>query len=109
MDNQRKSVNNKIKLWKSTPQQSKVKDMIYMKKLLAICSIFFTVCTAFTSCGSDDTDYDSNDRSESTTMFSNSVGEHVSDAVQGAGEAGGDLIKGVTDAVGDIVSGLDGD
>ena len=66
-----------------------------MKKLLAICSIFFTVCTAFTSCGSDDTTYDSNDGTTSVTIDDNSVGEHVSDAINGVGEAGGNII--VTD------------
>ncbi len=80
-----------------------------MKKLLAICSIFFTVCTAFTSCGSDDTTYDSNPESITSTMDDNSVGEHVSDAINGAGEAGGDIIEGITDAAGDIVDGLDGE
>ena len=80
-----------------------------MKKLLAICSIFFTVCTAFTSCGSDDTTYDSNNDTTSVTMDDHSVGEHVSDAIHGAGEAGGDIIEGITDAAGDIVDGLDGE
>lgn len=79
-----------------------------MKKLLAICSIFFTVCTAFTSCGSDDTTYDSNKDTTSVTMDDHSVGEHVSDAIHGAGEAGGEIIEGITDAAGDIVDGLDG-
>ena len=79
-----------------------------MKKLLAICSIFFTVCTAFTSCGSDDTTYDSNDGTAAVTMDDDSLGEHVSDAIHGAGKAGGELIEGVTDAAGDIVDGLDG-
>ncbi len=80
-----------------------------MKKLLAICSIFFTVCTAFTSCGSDDTTYDSNPDNRTTTMYGHSAGEHVSDAINGVGEAGGEIIEGVTDAAGDIIDGLDGD
>ncbi|MBR4628495.1 MAG: hypothetical protein IKO47_12540 [Ruminococcus sp.] len=80
-----------------------------MKKLLAICSIFFTVCTGLTSCGSNDTEYDSNDGTTYSTMNDNSVGEHVSDAIHGAGEAGGSLIEGITDAAGDIVDGLDGE
>ena len=80
-----------------------------MKKLLAICSIFFTVCTAFTSCGSDDTTYDSNHESITSTIDGNSVGEHISDAINGAGEAGGDIIEGITDAAGNIIEGLDGD
>jgi len=109
VDNIEKSVNNRITLWKSSPQPSKVKDMICMKKVLAICSIFFTVCTAFTSCGSDDTSYDSNNGTAAVTMDDDSVGERVSDAIHGAGKAGDDVIEGVTDAAGNIISGIAGD
>jgi len=91
------------------PTVNKSKGYDCMKKLLAICSIFFTVCTAFTSCGSDDTTYDSNDGTTSVTMDDNSVGEHVSDAINGVGEAGGNIIEGITDAAGNIIDGLDGD
>lgn len=80
-----------------------------MKKVLAICSILFTVCTAFTSCGSDDTSYDSNSGTAAVTMDDDSVSERVSDAIHGAGKAGDDIIEGVTDAAGNIVSGITGD
>ena len=83
--------------------------MICMKKVLAICSIFITVCTAFTSCGSDDKTYDSNSGTAAVTMDDDSVGERVSDAIHGAGKAGDDIIDGVTDAAGNIVSGITGD
>lgn len=78
-----------------------------MKKILAICSIFFTICTAFTSCGSDDTPYDSN-KDSAVNRSTNSAGEYVSEAVSGVGDAGKDIIEGVTGAVGDIVDGFDG-
>ena len=80
-----------------------------MKKVLAICSIFFTVCTAFTSCGSGDKTYDSNPDNRTTTMYGTTAGEYVSDAIHGAGKAGNDLIDGVTDAAGALVDGLDGE
>lgn len=78
-----------------------------MKKILAICSIFFTICTAFTGCGSKDTPYDSNNDKD-VNRSTNSAGEYVSEAVSGVGDAGKDIIGGVTDAVGDIVDGFDG-
>lgn len=83
-----------------------------MKKYLAICSILFTICTAFTGCGSSDTPYDSNHTSEYETRYdeddTRSAGEDVSDAVDGIGDAGEDIIDGVTNAVGDIIDGFDG-
>ncbi|HEZ7985484.1 MAG TPA: hypothetical protein RWO09_00940 [Ruminococcus sp.] len=78
-----------------------------MKKILAICSIFFTICTAFTGCGSNDKPYDSN-KDSNVNRSTNSAGEYVSEAVSGVGDAGKDIIEGVTDAVGDIVDGFDG-
>lgn len=79
-----------------------------MKKILAICSIFFTICTAFTGCGSNDTPYDSNKDHSSNKSGTDSVKEYVTDAVDGVGDAGKDIIDGVTNAVGDIVDGFDG-
>ncbi|HRR77012.1 MAG TPA: hypothetical protein P5191_09415 [Ruminococcus sp.] len=81
-----------------------------MKKLLAICSIFFTVCATFTACGSDDTTYDSNNDSAvvSEDRDDHKIKDHAKDAVDGAGDAGKDIIEGVTDAAGDIIDGLDG-
>jgi histone chaperone ASF1 len=89
-----------------------------MKKLLAICSIFFSVCATFTGCGSEDTPYDSNNDSVVSSdekngrdddRKSDSVGDHVDDAIDGVGDAGDDIIKGATDAADDIVDGLDGE
>ena len=83
-----------------------------MKKYLAICSILFTVCTAFTGCGSSDTPYDSNPTSENGTRYTeedtNSIREDITDAADGIGDAGKDIIDGVTNAVGDIIDGFDG-
>lgn len=82
-----------------------------MKKYLAICSILFTVCTAFTGCGSSDTPYDSNPTTEKATRYteetSSSIREDITDAVDGIGDAGKDIIDGVTNAVGDIIDGFD--
>lgn len=80
-----------------------------MKKILAICSIFFTICTVFTGCGSNDTPYDSNKDHSSDERGTDSVKEYVTDAIDGVGDAGKDIIDGVTNAVGDIVDGFDGD
>lgn len=84
-----------------------------MKKLLAICSIFFTVCATFTACGSGDTTYDSNEDSAVVTEERDgrdkTVKDHAKDAIDGVGEAGKDIIEGVTDAAGDIIDGLDGE
>jgi len=109
VDNRGKCVNNKITLWKSCPQRKNAKDMISMKKHLAICSIIFTICATFTACGSDDTTYNSNsDSSYVNEDRDESVKDHVDDAIDGVGDAGGDLIEGVTDAAGNIIDGLDG-
>ncbi len=87
-----------------------------MKKLLAICSIFLTVCATFTGCGSENnSDADHRDSSAVTDDRSdmdrdeNSMGDRVNDAVKGAGEAGDDIIEGATNAIGDVIDGLDGD
>ena len=135
MDNQGKRVNNKFKLWKTSPQRSIVKDMICMKKLLAICSIFFSVCATLTSCGdNNDGHYTDNGngaviedgtiekKDEITTKkkAKDSIRDRVDDAVDGAGDAGKDivdgagdagkdLIDGAKDAADDVIDGLDGD
>ncbi len=84
-----------------------------MKRLLAICSILFTVCATFTACGSGDTTYDSNSDSSSViderSHRDDSIKDHAEDAVDGVGEAGEELIEGATDAAGDIIDGLDGE
>ena len=89
-----------------------------MKKLLAICSIFLSVCATLTGCGSGDTPYDSNNdsvvssddkRGRDDDRKSDSVGDHVDDAIDGVGEAGKDIIDGATNAADDIIDGLDGE
>ena len=121
-------------LWKETPQQFIVKDMICMKKLLAICSIFFTVCAALTSCGNNNDGHYTDDgtgivtehsttgkKYESTTeRRDNSAEDRLDDAADGAGDAGKDIVSGVGDAgkdlidgaqnaVDDVIDGLDGE
>lgn len=78
-----------------------------MKRFLAICSIFFSVCFCFTGCGSSDTPYDSN--SERDYSSRRDAGEFASDVISGVGEAGGEMIEGVTDAAEDIIDGFDDD
>ena len=107
-----------------------------MKKLLAICSLFFTVCVTFTGCGDNESSYASGHDvmpethteiitdspstgrvTEKTTERrrhdddgrDNSVGDYVNDAVDGVEDAGEDIIDGAGDAVEDVVDGLDGD
>lgn len=105
-----------------------------MKKLLAICSIFFTVCTAFASCGdnndghyTDDgngavVDQTTTDRKyESTTAATkSSAKDRLEDAADGAGEAGMDIVSGISgagkdlidgaqNAVDDVIDGMDGE
>ena len=111
--------------------------MICMKKLLAICSIFFTVCTALTSCGDNNSGHYTDDgngtvidhttttvKHESTTAVNTTkdssfkdraedaadgVGEAGKDIVSGVGDAGKDLIDGAKDAVDDVIDGMDGE
>lgn len=103
-----------------------------MKKLLAICSIFFTVCATLTGCGdnndghyTDDgngsvTEEYTTDKKYESTSDDHSVRERIDDAVDGAGDAGKDIIDGagdagkeavdgVKDAADDIMDGLDGE
>ncbi len=87
-----------------------------MKKLLAICSIFLTVCATFTACGSENNSGTSDRESSAVTddrkdvdKDKDSAGDRIDDAIDGAGEAGDDIIEGATDAVDDVVDGLMGD
>ncbi len=114
VDKRGKCVNNKLTLWKTTPQQLRRREAICMKKLLAICSIFFTVCTAFTSCGAEDAKYET-DGTERTTYVedkderdNDSAGDYAKDAIDGAKDAGKDLVDGAGDAADDIIDGVDG-
>lgn len=121
-------------LWKKVPQQLIVKDMICMKNLLAICSIFFTVCTALTSCGDNNSGHYTDDgngsvidqtlttvkhESTTTTMyeskikdksedFADGVGNAGKDIVSGVGDAGKEIIDGAKNAVDDVIDGIDG-
>lgn len=87
-----------------------------MKKLLAICSIFLTVCATFTACGSENNS-DKSDREKSSVTDDrrdmdkdkDSAGDRVDDVIDGAGEAGDDIIEGATDAIDDVVDGITGD
>jgi hypothetical protein len=107
-------------LWKKTPQQFIVKDMICMKKLLAICSIFFTVCTTLTSCGDNNSGHYTDDgngavidqttttvkhESTTTTMHKSTVKDRAEDAADGIGDAGKDIVSGVGDAGKDLIDG----
>ena len=98
-----------------------------MKKILAICSVFLTIC-AFTSCGSESgssmngdtrhesyaSNYDSTgDRRDDNvgdyvSGAADEVGEAGKDIVTGAGEAGKDLIDGVESAADHVIDGVDG-
>ena len=106
-----------------------------MKKLLAICSIFFTVCATLTGCGDNNDGHYTDDgngaviedsttekRYESTTepTRTNTIKDRVDDAadgigdagkdiVGGAGDAGKDIIDGAQNAADDVIDGLDGD
>ena len=106
-----------------------------MKKLLAICSIFFTVCATLTGCGdnndghytddgngsviedrtSDKTyeshtdkkdDHDISDRADDAA---DGLGDAGKDIVDGAGDAGKEIIDGAQNAADDVIDGLDGD
>ncbi|MBR6967957.1 MAG: hypothetical protein IKH78_05435 [Ruminococcus sp.] len=94
-----------------------------MKKLLAICSIFFTVCATLTGCGDNNDGHYSDDgngivtehvttekRYETTAeRTTDSVRDRVEDAADGIGDAGKDLIDGAKNAADDIIDGADGE
>lgn len=102
-----------------------------MKKLLAICSIFFTVCATLTGCGDNNDGHytddgngavieDSTTGKKYETTADNDIRDRVDDAadgigdagkdiIDGAGDAGKEAIDGAKDAADDIIDGLDGD
>ena len=106
-----------------------------MKKLLAICSIFLTVCATLTGCGDNsdghytddvngtvitenttDKEYKSTtDRKDDDSIrdrvddAADGVGDAGKDIVDGAGDAGKELIDGAQNAADDVIDGLDGD
>ena len=100
-----------------------------MKKLLAICSVFFSVCAAFTSCGDMDDhsdvdndygiqiptteeDYESKyERREDTTSRNKvkDAGDYAGGVIDGVEDAGEDIIDGAGDAAEDVIDDIDGD
>ena len=102
-----------------------------MKKLLAICSIFFTVCATLTGCGDNNDGHYTDDGNGAViedsitgkkyeTIADNDIRDRVDDAadgigdagkdiIDGAGDAGKEAIDGAKDAADDIIDGLDGD
>ena len=93
-----------------------------MKKHLAICSIIFTVCAAFASCGDMDGKYDvDNDGivNSSSSMYESryderrddrkDAGDYVSGVIDGVEDAGEDIIEGAGDAANDVIDGVKGD
>ena len=104
-----------------------------MKKLLAICSIFFTVCATLTGCGDNNDGHYTDDGNGSVVEDTNtdekyeshadgrdpSIGDRVDDAadgigdagkdvIDGAGDAGKEIIDGAKDVADDVIDGLDG-
>ena len=102
-----------------------------MKKLLAICSIFFTVCATLTGCGDNNDGHYTDDGNgtviEDTTTdkkyesssddhpirdriedAADGVGDAGKDIIDGAGDAGKEAIDGVKDAADNVIDGLDG-
>ena len=97
-----------------------------MKKHLAICSILFAVCAAFTSCGDSDhrsdvnndngfqiptteEDYESNYERTTTKRHGMDAGDYAEGVIGGVEDAGEDIIDGAGDAAEDVIDGLDGD
>ena len=92
-----------------------------MKKHLAICSIIFSVCAAFTSCGDSDNRSDVNNDSKfqiPTTeeeyesnyekRTTNDIGDYAGDVIDGVEDAGEDIIDGAGDAAEDVIDGVSG-
>ena len=99
-----------------------------MKKLLAICSVFFSVCAALTSCGeaerysdsdndhvvqipTTEEEYESRYERHENTTSRNTVkdaGDYANDVIDGVEDAGEDIIDGAGDAAKDVIDGVDG-
>ena len=91
-----------------------------MKKLLAICSIFFTVCATLTGCGDNNDGHYTDDgngaviedstadkKYESTAdRDDKTVRDHVRDAADGVGDAGKDIVDGAGDAGKEAIDGV---
>ena len=97
-----------------------------MKKQLAICSIFFAVCAAFTSCGNADhrsdvnndnsfqiptteEEYERNYERYTTNDRHRDAGDIADDVIDGVEDAGEDIIDGAENAADDVLDGIDGD
>ena len=93
-----------------------------MKLHLAICSILFAVCAAFTSCGNadrrSDVKYDNSlqiptteEEYERYTTDSKhrDAGEVAGDVIDGVEDAGEDIIDGAGNAAEDVIDGISGD
>ncbi len=89
-----------------------------MKKLLAICSVFFSVCAVFTGCGDNNNGSDVNNDSHVssdephknvvTSTGKNNAGDYVNGVIDGVEDAGDDIINGAGDAAEDIIDGVSG-
>ena len=82
-----------------------------MKKYLAICSILFTVCTAFTGCGSSDTPTILTLPQRTKLVTPRKIrtpSVRISPTLPTVSAMQKDIIDGVTNAVGDIIDGFDG-
>lgn len=83
-----------------------------MKKLLAICSVFLSVCATFTGCGANDNS-DTSDREDSAIVDDGDymdrdedpTAERIDDEIDDVKDAGEDIIGGATDAIDDIMGG----
>ncbi|MBR1823424.1 MAG: hypothetical protein IJ779_04235 [Ruminococcus sp.] len=97
-----------------------------MKKHLAICSILFAVCAAFTSCGDADhrsdvnndngiqvptteEEYESNYERHTTTGRHKDAEDYAEGVIDGVEDAGEDIVDGAGDAAKDVIDGLDGE
>ncbi len=84
-----------------------------MKKFLAICSVFLSICATFTGCGEKDNS-DRTDHRDSGIMDDDGnymqrdtdpTAERIDDEIDDVKDAGEDIIGGATDAVDDILGG----
>jgi hypothetical protein len=109
VDKRGKRAKNKNVLWKDSPQSKLKKDMICMKKFLAISSVFLMMACALTGCGADRdnsrNDGSYYDRHDYDMTDGDTVKEHAHDAVDGAKDAGKDIVGGAKDAADDILDG----
>ncbi len=130
VDKTEKPVNNKSVLRKLIRSNFKKKDLICMKKILAVSAVFFMVPAFLTGCGSrdkddnnsesgyfDEHDYGNNhddnrdnnnyhDGTGSGDRDDNTVGDDVHDAIDGVESAAEDIVDGAGNAVNDAIDGV---